>query len=772
MSAYAPPLACSAPRPQPGTQGIARIAVDDASATITVTFLHDLTPQEQQYAYDASAYVLTGGEVIFPKIMAASKSGARAAVLQLDRIGDFSAYLLAVRGFDVVDPFFASASVRFRVGCDDATDPESGAVTMPPPSAPVVVDYLAKDYASFRQALLDFAAARYPDWTERSEADVTMVMLELFAWAGDMLSYMQDRVGNEAFLETATQRRSVAAHLALIGYAIDQGSSAHAWLRFTVDRDVSITAAQPVQVANRPLNATDALIVYETFGAASLVAANDVMPLYDYGNGACTLAQSALSAALGGAFTGLTAGAYVMLHDRASGTRDVVRLAADARTRTIAGEAVTEIAWLPTTPLSTAYDVLSTVVYGNVVLATHGETLTNAVLRELTPEQRSQLKRDDDDFPPGVLPLRNRVPLPTGPLAFIDRSTLALGAPLGAAAGAPVSTTARVPKSDGTLTVFVEGDDVPWVEIVSLLDAGPDDRVFAIDVDDAGEATIVFGDGVHGRVPPDDATIRGTYRVGGGALGNVAADTLVVVRNAPAGATWMVTNPLPATGGRSPQSSDAARRFATAAFETPLALIAADDYASAATAFRTPAGAPLASAARASFAWTGSWSTARVTVAPANGTSLDPQTAEAIRAQLDLHRLAGYDVEVVPPRGFPIALEITATLAPGADPHDVRAALASAFGTGSSGFFRPGAFGFGDPVYLSRIDAAALAVRGVAGVRIDRLAPLSSARPAEATRDAIRYGALTVPHDRIVRLDDDPNAPQNGILRIRLVPPL
>jgi len=643
---------------------------------------------------------------------------------------------------------------------------------MAPRSAPLIVDYLAKDYASFRQALLDFAAARYPEWTERSEADVTMVMLELFAWAGDMLSYMQDRVGNEAFLETATQRRSVAAHLALIGYAIDQGSSAHAWLRFTVDRDVSITAAQPVQVANRPLNATDALIVFETFGAASLVAANDEMPLYDDGNGASTLPQNALAATLGGAFTGLTSGAYVMLHDGKSGTRDVVRLAADARIRTVAGAQVTEIAWLPTTPLSAAYDVAETVVYGNVVLATHGETLTNAVLRELTSDQKIQLQRDDDDFPPGVLPLRNRVPLPTGPLAFIDRSTLALGAPLGAAAAtAPVSTTARVPKSDGTLTVFVDGDDVPWVEIVSLLDAGPDDHVFAIDVDDAGEATIVFGDGVHGRVPPEDATIRGTYRVGGGALGNVAADTLVVVRNAPAGTAWKATNPLPATGGRSPQSSDAARRFATAAFETPLALIAADDYANAALAVRTPAGAPLASAARASFAWTGSWSTARVTAVPANGSSLDPRIAEAIRAQLDDHRLAGYDVEVVAPRGFPIALEITATLAPGADPHEVRAALATAFGTGPPGFFRPGAFGFGDPVYLSRIDAAALAVRGVTDVRIDRLAPLSSARPAEATRDAIRYGALNVPHDRIVRLDDDPNAPQNGILRIRLVPP-
>ena len=40
------------------------------------------------------------------------------------------------------------------------------------------IDYLAKDFLSFRQALLDFSALRYPQWQERSEADFGVMFLE------------------------------------------------------------------------------------------------------------------------------------------------------------------------------------------------------------------------------------------------------------------------------------------------------------------------------------------------------------------------------------------------------------------------------------------------------------------------------------------------------------------------------------------------------------------------------------------------------------------
>ena len=65
-----------------------------------------------------------------------------------------------------------------------------------------VIDYLTKDYAGFRQAMLDQIPLRLPAWKDRSESDFGVVLIELFAYVADILSYYQDRVANEAYLAT------------------------------------------------------------------------------------------------------------------------------------------------------------------------------------------------------------------------------------------------------------------------------------------------------------------------------------------------------------------------------------------------------------------------------------------------------------------------------------------------------------------------------------------------------------------------------------------
>ena len=136
------------------------------------------------------------------------------------------------------------------------------AAPLPPePELPVTIDYLAKDYSSFRQALLDFIPTRLPAWTERSEADLGMMLLELFAYTGDNFSYMQDRVANEAYLGTATQRRSVALISQLIGYQMDEGASAYTWLQFQVSEVQNVT--REFKVSNQPKSDTELLVVFE-----------------------------------------------------------------------------------------------------------------------------------------------------------------------------------------------------------------------------------------------------------------------------------------------------------------------------------------------------------------------------------------------------------------------------------------------------------------------------------------------------------------------------
>ena len=102
-----------------------------------------------------------------------------------------------------------------------------------------VIDYLARDYNSFRQALLDLIPKKIPEWTDRSEADFGIALIELFAYMADILSYYQDRIANEAFLTTAQERRSVLNHLRLIGYEMASAGAATAQLSLIVGNNVT-----------------------------------------------------------------------------------------------------------------------------------------------------------------------------------------------------------------------------------------------------------------------------------------------------------------------------------------------------------------------------------------------------------------------------------------------------------------------------------------------------------------------------------------------------
>jgi uncharacterized phage protein gp47/JayE len=99
------------------------------------------------------------------------------------------------------------------------------------------IDYTNKDYDSLRQAMLELAREKLPEWTDHSSNDLGVVLLELFAYMGDILLYYQDRLANESYLDTAVERRSVMNLLRLIGYELrpPQPASADLSLLFKAD---------------------------------------------------------------------------------------------------------------------------------------------------------------------------------------------------------------------------------------------------------------------------------------------------------------------------------------------------------------------------------------------------------------------------------------------------------------------------------------------------------------------------------------------------------
>lgn len=119
-------------------------------------------------------------------------------------------------------------------------------------------DYTNRDYASLVESMLDLAALKLPEWSDRSANDTGRMLLELFAYTGDVLLYYQDRIANEAFLATAVERRSVIDLLQLIGYTLATPAPAAAELQITIPAEANDTT-EPVQIFTGAKFATQAL---------------------------------------------------------------------------------------------------------------------------------------------------------------------------------------------------------------------------------------------------------------------------------------------------------------------------------------------------------------------------------------------------------------------------------------------------------------------------------------------------------------------------------
>ena len=178
----------------------------------------------------------------------------------VDKLGDFSVYTLEVfdpqrakpleiadpkatlplpNGFD---PRYSSLDIHFHVDCSTDLDCKPTPAGPTTPVTEPVIDYTAKDYESFRRAMLDRLSVVLPEWKERHTADIGIALVEMLAYVGDYLSYYQDAVATEAYLDTARQRISVRRHARLVDYSMHDGCNARAWVALQTFGDVSLFA--------------------------------------------------------------------------------------------------------------------------------------------------------------------------------------------------------------------------------------------------------------------------------------------------------------------------------------------------------------------------------------------------------------------------------------------------------------------------------------------------------------------------------------------------
>jgi hypothetical protein len=745
-------------------------------------------------------------------------------IVEVDRPGDFSTYTLRVTGGGL-DPAYAAVDFSFKAGCPSRFD------CKPPPCPPAPlpsgppVDYLAKDYASFRQALLDLVPTLVPGWVERHEADLGIALVELMAYLGDQLSYFQDAVATEAYLETARQRISVRRHACLIDYRMHDGASARTLVQFDVDKpgrvpagtriltriDLPLGPRMPPHDTLLPqgleqLAVTTAGTVFETIEETPVhPSLSGALRIHTWRDRRCCLPAGATSADLVGKLTPQLAEGTLLLLEEALGPvtgrpedadpahRQVVRLTAVADTSdpllpdpaTGRPLPLTRVTWdaadaldfplCMSTRLPDGRDLEDvSVALANLVLADHGRSVTE--------------RHPDDPRAPGIRtssrafgfflgqgPLSFRVPPPSQgadgglpPARELLRTDPRLArpevreltitpAPLPPAAPAPPGASWRPAAGAGA---------------ADLLASGPFDQRFAVETGNDGRALLRFGDDVFGMAPPDGGHIRVTYRLGVGTAGNVGAGSLAHVIDSPGlPAVRAVCNPLPAWGGTNPEPEAVVKQLAPAAFRAEQRrAVTADDYA------RVAERHPEVDRAVATFRWTGSWHAVFVSIDPRGRTGVPPDLERRVRAFVAGFAQAGHDLEIDPPVYVPVALEADVCLLPGYLAGDVEQVILAELGTGDlpggrRGLFHPDAFTFGQPLYASQVYARIDAVEGVDSVVLTRFARQHEPDPdpdRPATADHLAEGRITVDRLEVIRLDNDPNSPEQGTLELRV----
>jgi hypothetical protein len=246
----------------------------------------------------------------------------------VDRPGDFSTYKLCLIELDEkglptdrplrnFDPRYACLEFTFKAGCPSDLDCKTKQVCPPRRFEEPDINYLTKDYASFRQLILDRLALIMPDWRERHVPDLGITLVELLAYVGDHLSYYQDAVATEAYLDTSRQRISVRRHARLVDYMLHEGCNARAWVTLHVSQNLTIkpddiylitdpgnAAARTVldhsampAILPRPYTIFEPLVENQK-ARIKLYEAHNEIQIYTWGDTQCCLPKGATSATL------------------------------------------------------------------------------------------------------------------------------------------------------------------------------------------------------------------------------------------------------------------------------------------------------------------------------------------------------------------------------------------------------------------------------------------------------------------------------------------
>jgi hypothetical protein len=778
----------------------------------------DFPPENISIVSISGGESVAQAEVVRATWMQASFSGQSRVSLQIEvaKPGDFSIYRLTINA-PRIDRFFNGVEFSFKQGCPSNLDCKAReAECLPPDLVDFPVDYLARDFTSLRSALLDFAAQRYPNWAEVIEADSGVMLADVMAALGDELSYIQDRFAREAYLETATQRRSLRWHTTLVDYPIHEGLSATALLAIEAKAGGSFVSAGtrvwaisegggsvPFEIGEG-LRENGAFWVHDAWNAIFAHIPDASKPCLPIGSTEIYLLGHFPDAHLPkpedvkkGFDDGRWIGRTMLLESNPEDPslpvrRHLVRIVEFEQGKDpliLEGEPpspvlFTRVAWNASE--ATPFELLleATTACVNILPATAGETHTEYFAVGSIPDNAA------DEVKSVTVEREGPCNELTGERSVTYLFSLSESEKRG------LGWFGELRKAEPEIELLeVQPDTLTplrtWRYLPSLLDAGSGENAFTLEngiwrtifeVERFGRTfahadyasgngfTIRFGDGEFGLPPAEKSVFRVRYRTDVGTIANLPADTVNAISDPSAsssaptlsGVDVGVRNPFAITSGVDPESAAVVRQLAPEAFQVEtFRAVRDEDYREHAEKVEG------VQRAGARARWTGSWLTEFVTVDPLNAFSLTEQLRIRVESALDRVRQVGREVFVNDPIYVNVDLIIRICVEPTAFVGQVVERVVRALTVEKSGlyeelpFFHPDNFTFGTPLYRAALEAAVQSVPGVRAVASIQI----QAREITGMRDFVET-VFPVSERQILRLENDPRFPERGSLRV------
>lgn len=213
-------------------------------------------------------------------------------------------------------------------------------------------DYTSRDYLSIKQDLLTRASVAIPEWSTRNTSDFGMVMVDLWAYVGDILHYYVDRAAAETYVGTAVNRESIVALANLFDYRPANKTSATG--------SVTIYASNPTHSASIGIPAgtgfvapaTDNLpVVYFTSTQSASMAASVASVSIPVAEGRLVTNEGPAQTVTGNTYSNGTAGQRFNLRNKDAVVSSIVLTVGEGPS---VGGSPTYVQYFYTSDLSTA----------------------------------------------------------------------------------------------------------------------------------------------------------------------------------------------------------------------------------------------------------------------------------------------------------------------------------------------------------------------------------------------------------------------------------